>query len=100
MKKIKRRIRTCREIICKTRMHLLYPVVACLLPLFFMMNGCGFSGNSIDQPSPFIMVKGSGWEEVHTIPFDSLIVTDPFILADEVTQTYYLTGSGGRCGKV
>ena len=33
--------------------------------------------------------------EIRTIPFDSLRVSDPFILADNVSHVYYLTGSGG-----
>lgn len=80
-------------------MYRLFSVVSCLLPLFLVMNGCGSSGGNGDKPSPFIMVKGSDWKEVYTVPFDSLIVTDPFILADEVTHTYYLTGSGGAMWK-
>lgn len=99
MKKIKRRIRTCSEIICKTQIDRLLPVVSSLLTLFFVINGCSFSEGNGDKASTFIMVKGSDWEEVNTIPFDSLIVNDPFILADKVTHTYYMTGSGGSMWK-
>ncbi|MBE6286589.1 MAG: glycoside hydrolase [Mediterranea massiliensis] len=33
------------------------------------------------------------------IPLDSIILSDPCILADEATQTYYMTGTGGRMWK-
>ena len=33
--------------------------------------------------------------EIKTILFDSISMSDPYILADEATKTYYLTGSGG-----
>ena len=33
--------------------------------------------------------------EIKTILFDSISMSDPYILADDVTKTYYLTGSGG-----
>ncbi|WP_116126780.1 glycoside hydrolase family 43 protein [Lewinella sp. IMCC34183] len=30
------------------------------------------------------------------VPLDSIYLSDPYVLADPVTQRYYLTGSGGR----
>jgi len=33
--------------------------------------------------------------EVRTMPIDSMSMSDPYILADDATKTYYLTGSGG-----
>ena len=33
--------------------------------------------------------------EIVTTPLDSLMMSDPYILADEDTRTYYLTSSGG-----
>jgi len=33
--------------------------------------------------------------EIVTVSLDSLIMSDPYILADDVTKTYYLTSSGG-----
>lgn len=33
------------------------------------------------------------------IPFDSIRLSDPFILADKKSSTYYMTGSGGRLWK-
>ena len=37
--------------------------------------------------------------EVKLTPTDSIILSDPSILADEATQTYYMTGTGGRLWK-
>ena len=33
------------------------------------------------------------------VPIDSIILSDPFILADEATGTYYMTGTGGMLWK-
>jgi beta-xylosidase len=33
--------------------------------------------------------------EIKTMPIDSMNMSDPYVLADEATKTYYLTGSGG-----
>ncbi|AVR45585.1 glycoside hydrolase [Christiangramia fulva] len=33
------------------------------------------------------------------LPLDSIYLSDPFILADESSQTYYMTGTGGRMWK-
>lgn len=33
--------------------------------------------------------------EVRTVPMDSIVLSDPAILADSATQTYYMTGTGG-----
>ena len=35
----------------------------------------------------------------NAIPLDSIRLSDPFILADEKTKTYYMTGTGGRLWK-
>jgi len=32
---------------------------------------------------------------IKTMPIDSMSMSDPYILADDATKTYYLTGSGG-----
>lgn len=38
--------------------------------------------------------------EIRTnVPLDSIRLSDPFILADENTSTYYMTGTGGRLWK-
>ena len=33
--------------------------------------------------------------EIVTMPLDSMVMSDPYILADDATKTYYLTSSGG-----
>ena len=33
------------------------------------------------------------------IPLDSILLSDPFVLADEATKTYYMTGTGGMLWK-
>ena len=33
------------------------------------------------------------------VPLDSIVLSDPFILADKKTKTYYMTGTGGRLWK-
>lgn len=72
---------------------------ACLLSLFLFLNGCQFLETGIREQSRFTLLKGWGSGEVSTIPFDSLVATDPFILADKASRTYYLTGSGGKMWK-
>lgn len=37
--------------------------------------------------------------EIKTISFDEISMSDPFIFPDEKSQTYYLTGTGGRLYK-
>ncbi len=37
--------------------------------------------------------------EIDTITIDEMIMSDPYILADEATKTYYLTSSGGSIYK-
>lgn len=36
------------------------------------------------------------WGVRHDVPRDSIILSDPCILADSASQTYYMTGTGGR----
>jgi len=38
-------------------------------------------------------------EPRENIPLDSIVLSDPFILADEKTHTYYMTGTGGMLWK-
>ncbi len=42
-----------------------------------------------------------GWipDERENVPLDSIRLSDPAILADEKTQTYYMTGTGGLLWK-
>jgi hypothetical protein len=55
-------------------------------------------GKSGATPAPrMIRVSASVTEqrEIKTILFDSINMSDPYILADDGSKTYYLTGSGG-----
>lgn len=52
-----------------------------------------------DPDKKLTLLTGLRVHEFGTIPFDSLTMSDPFILADETTRTYYLTGSGGTMWK-
>lgn len=36
------------------------------------------------------------WNRIRTMARDSIVLSDPCILADSVTQMYYMTGTGGR----
>ncbi len=38
-------------------------------------------------------------QAVQAVPLDSIRLSDPFVLADEVTHTYYMTGTGGMLWK-
>ena len=37
--------------------------------------------------------------QIRTVSLDSISMSDPFVLADQKTHTYYLTGTGGRLYK-
>ena len=39
--------------------------------------------------------RGRAPAEIRTVDLDSMRMSDPFILADPATRTYYMTGSGG-----
>ena len=49
-----------------------------------------------------IAVAANGFAQkpkVRTVPIDSIIMSDPCILADKATKTYYMTGTGGMLWK-
>ncbi len=73
--------------------------IVVLFSFLIGMNACLSRHEAGSRESGFIVVKGSGVDDVRRIPFDSLVVTDPFILADEATRTYYMTGTGGALWK-
>jgi hypothetical protein len=65
----------------------------------------GFGMPQIPKPgatqTSFTLIR-RGWSasvtaprEIKTMPIDSMNMSDPYILADDATKTYYLTGSGG-----
>ncbi|MCR4613327.1 MAG: glycoside hydrolase family 43 protein [Bacteroidaceae bacterium] len=39
------------------------------------------------------------WQPRDNVPLDSITMSDPFVLADEATQMYYMTGTGGMLWK-
>ena len=58
----------------------------------WLLIGVVFNVTSIfSQPSPPLLRED--------VPLDSIRLSDPFILADKTTSTYYLTGTGGRLWK-
>lgn len=42
------------------------------------------------------MVSSAAQETGETVPLDSIRLSDPCILADKATKTYYMTGTGGQ----
>ncbi len=89
-----------REVgIFKWRLLVMGCGIISLFSLFLFLNGCQFFETGSRDHSRFTLLKGLESGEIRTIPFDSLIATDPYILADEATRTYYLTGSGGTMWK-
>lgn len=49
---------------------------------------------------PFLSVQGSEDQEIRrNVPVDSIGLSDPYVLADHKTGTYYMTGTGGRLWK-
>lgn len=65
-----------------------------LLEFLVCMTACGLVGTS--SPSDeYTLIPLGNQSEVHTVPFESLQTSDPFILADAETRTYYLVCSGG-----
>ncbi len=90
----------CRETgLCKKLVRLVSCRVIYLLSLLFILQGCHNPDRDKNQQPSFTLLKGLRSGELRTIPLDSLIATDPNILADEATRTYYLTGSGGTMWK-
>ena len=39
------------------------------------------------------------WQPRENVPLDSIVMSDPFVLADDATKTYYMTGTGGMLWK-
>jgi len=46
-----------------------------------------------------VFSQNSKWEVKEGMPLDSIRLSDPCILADKNTSTYYMTGSGGMLWK-
>lgn len=73
---------------------LAYLSVVCL----FLCSACGRTGEKI-MAEPYVFVPSGVNPTIRTLPFDSLVTSDPFILADEEEHTYYLAASGGAMWK-
>lgn len=63
------------------------------------LQGCFFNNDTKQSVSKYTLISGSEFLRVTVTPFDSLTITDPFILADESTHMYYMTGSGSYLWK-
>lgn len=64
-----------------------------------------FGGSAIARPQGPVDTTGmaarmkamrEAQNQIRTVHFNDLSMSDPYIYADEATQTYYLTNSGGR----
>ena len=79
-----------------------------LVPTVTIPAPPGSKGFGMPQPStpntnvprrPRVSASVTDPREIGTMPIDSLSMSDPYILADDATKTYYLTGSGGAIYK-
>ncbi|WP_291530575.1 glycoside hydrolase family 43 protein [Bacteroides sp. UBA939] len=76
----------------KKPFHLIITLSAlCLL-------ACNQTRNT-ESAKQYTYIGWQGKHKVDTVCFDSLQMSDPFILADEATETYYMVGSGGSMWK-
>lgn len=76
----------------------LVPTVTIPAPLGskgFGMPQPGKPGTTPAPKRPWVSASVTEQRQIRTILFDSISMSDPYILADAVTKTYYLTGSGG-----
>ena len=64
-------------------------------------NFGGFQTANRDTTGMAAMMRARMAEmnRIRTVAFEDLSMSDPYILADEGTKTYYLTSSGGRMYK-
>ncbi len=64
-------------------------------------NFGGMISANVDTTGRAAMMRARMAEmnRIRTVPFEELSMSDPYILADEATRTYYLTSSGGRMYK-
>ena len=79
-----------------------------LSPQYILLNLAigGDNGGKIDDKSmpmryeiDYVRVyqrQEQPWNRIRTVARDSIVLSDPCILADSATQMYYMTGTGGR----
>lgn len=72
---------------------------AFMIICIIFIQGCDMKNRGSETENSFVSVYWPGMPAKTTYIFDSLYVTDPFILADEATKIYYMTGSGGLLWK-
>jgi len=74
-------------------------VLSFLGVLFFLWVGC-LSLRAQSVPAAMGSGARSGFARtVRTVPLDSMRMSDPYILADPRSRTYYMTGTGGALWK-
>lgn len=79
---------------------MMYNKVHALLVFFILLLlGCNEDNNSSAIANIYVSVPFIEIIEDDSIIFDSLNVTDPYIIADESTKMYYMTGTGGLLWK-
>ena len=66
---------------------------------FLCLTKCSWVSKTKQVSNKYTLLTGWRMQNVTTIHFDSLIMNDPYILADHTTQMYYMTGSGGTLWK-
>lgn len=71
-----------------------YIMIVCL----FLCAACSQTKKEASGQSCVYIPCEGDWR-VRTLPFDSLVMSDPFILADKATHLYYIVSSGGAMWK-
>lgn len=74
---------------------LLHIIIALFI---FCLAACNPTKNTASG-NQYTFIGGREGNQIDTILFDSLQMSDPFILTDKETQMYYLVGSGGSLWK-
>lgn len=80
--------------VCSMKKICYYLVISFVLCLI----ACNRTNNA-EPAGSYKLLTCWGSRPISTVPFDSLTMSDPFILADDASRTYYLTGTGGALWK-
>jgi hypothetical protein len=62
------------------------------------LAGCNLK-KTTEEAKAYTLLTGRRAVPVSTVPLDSISLSDPYILADDATRMYYMTGSGGMMWK-